>query len=100
MDIQVVTDDVPAFHLRIRCHDGLQMGQKIFLRARRSAKRGHKLSAHDVMTQNKAPRSMTLVFEFASLYMTRCKGQTRMFAFERLNSSQFVSTHRTLTLLE
>jgi len=52
------------------------------------------------MTQNKAPRSMTLVFEFASLYMTRCKGQTRMFAFERLNSSQFVSTHRTLTLLE
>ncbi len=100
MDIQVVTDDVPAWHLRIRCHAGLQMGQKIFLRAPRSAKRGHQLSGHDVMTQKKAPRCMTLVFEFASLYLTGCKGQTRMFAFERLNSRQFVSPHRTLTLLE
>jgi hypothetical protein len=50
------------------------MSQKIVLGARRSAQWGHKLSGNDVMTENKASRSMALVFEFASLDMTRCKG--------------------------
>src|SRR5215469_11399352 len=66
MDIQVVTDDVPAFHLGIRCHEGLHMSQKIVLGARRSAKWRHKLSGDDVMTEHKASRSMALVFECAS----------------------------------
>ena len=81
MDIEVVTDNVPAGDQRIGGDDRLHMGQEILLRTRRAAKRGQQLSRDYIPGQNEATGSMTLVLEFASLHMTWCQRETGMFAF-------------------
>ena len=81
MDVEVVTDDVPAADERIGRHDGLHMGQEIILGARGSAKRSQEFATDHVPAQNEAPCSMALVLEFASLYMAWCKRESRMLAF-------------------
>ncbi len=48
MSVQVITDDIPMARLGIGRDDGLQMGQEIGFRARRSARGSQDLSGDDI----------------------------------------------------
>src|ERR1700726_4867734 len=99
MDIEVITDDVPARDRGISGDDGLHMGQEIFFGARGTTKGSHQLSGHDIATQDKGARAMTFILEFASLHMTWCQREAGVLAFERLHASQLVGTDGTFSLL-
>ena len=71
MDVEIVTDNMPAGHMGIGGHHCLDMGQEICFFPRRAAKRGQQLSRDHVTTENETARSMTLILEFASLHMAR-----------------------------
>jgi hypothetical protein len=64
---------MPTRDLRISGDDSLGMRQEIIFSARRSAKRSHKFSRHDIAAQNKAAGAMPLVLEFTSLDMAWCQ---------------------------
>jgi hypothetical protein len=66
---------------RVSGHDGLHMCQEIFLGARGPAQGRYQLSRHDVTAQDKATRPMTLILEFASLYMAWCQRKSGVLAF-------------------
>ncbi len=93
MDVEVVTDNMPARDLWGSFHHGLHMGQEIFLGTRRAAKRSQELSRHHVATQDEATSAMTLIFKFPSLYMAWGQRQSGMFAFQGLNPGELVRTH-------
>src|SRR6266496_2460054 len=99
MNIEVITDYMPACGLGIAGHDCLHVGQKIFLRSRGSSVRGDDLSRHDIAAENDATRSMPLILEFASLHFSAGQRQSWMFALKRLDACQFVCAHRPLALL-
>ncbi len=61
MNIEVITDHMPACGLGIAGNDCLHVGQKIFLRSRGSSVRGDDLSRHDIAAENDATRSMPLI---------------------------------------
>ena len=98
MDVEVVTDDVPARDRGIGGDDGLHMGQEIFFGARGTTKGGNKLSRHHVATENKATGAMTLVLEFPSLYMAWGQWESGMRACKRLHAGQLIGTQCALTL--
>ena len=99
MDVEVVTDYMPADGLGIGGNNGLHVGQKIFLRARGSSVRGDDLSRHHIAAENDAARAMALILEFASLHFSGGQRQSWMFALKRLNAGELVCAHRPLALL-
>jgi len=61
MNIEVVTDKVPASSLWISRDDCLHMGQKIFLRARGSSVGSHQFSRHHITAENEGACTQILV---------------------------------------
>src|SRR2546421_12978594 len=91
MDIQIVTDDVPALGLWIGGNHGLQMCQEIGLHARGSARWRQKLSRDDMAAQDERQCSVTHIFEFAPLDFAGSQGESRMLVQKALARR---STHR------
>lgn len=98
MNVQIITDKMPAGGLGISGDDGLHMGQKIVFLPRRATERGQQLSGDHIPTENESTGAMALVLKLASLHMAWRERQTGMFAFERLDPGQFIRTHRALAL--
>ncbi len=82
MGVQLVTDDMPASGLWISRDDGLHMRQKISLGSRWPAGRSQQLSSHHVAAENEGTRAMAYVFEFTTLDLPRCQGQSWMLAWK------------------
>src|SRR5712692_2061828 len=73
MDVEIITDKVPARGLLIRSHHRLDMRKAIFLGPRRSATGSDELSADHIPTQDKGAGAMTNVFKCAALHFSRGK---------------------------
>ena len=71
MNVEVVTNEVPASGLGIGRHDGLDVGQKIFLRARGSGVGSHQLSGHHIPTENEGTSAVARVLKLAPLDFSR-----------------------------
>lgn len=80
MGVQPVADDVPPLDLWCRLNQGLD------------------LAGDDIPTENKRAGAMPDVLKFAPLHFSGRQRQARMFAFQGLHSSQFISTHRVFSL--
>src|SRR5712692_10140452 len=74
MDIQIVTDDVPALGLWVSRNHRLHMCQEIGLRPRGSTRGGQNLSGGDMAAEDECPGSMTDIFEFAPLDFAWSRG--------------------------
>src|SRR5438105_2548854 len=74
------------------------MSQKICLSACGTTERSHDLSADDISTQDKGASPMPKIFKFAPFDFSRSQGQTWVFAFQGLDSRQFIGTHRAFSL--
>lgn len=98
MGVQPVADDVPPLDLWCRLNQGLDMGEKIGFGAGRAASWGQDLAGDDIPTENKRAGAMPDVLKFAPLHFSGRQRQARMFAFQGLHSSQFISTHRVFSL--
>lgn len=98
MNVEVVTDDVPAFHCGIARHDGLHMRQKIFLGARGSSKGSHELARDDITAENEGAGAVTDVLKLAPLHFARCQRQAGMLALKGLDSGQFIRAYRPFVL--
>lgn len=87
MDVQVVTDHMPAGNLGIGGHDGLHMSQKIILRTGRTGVGSQQLSRHHISTENEGTGTVARVLKFASFHFARNQRQAWVLAFQRLNPS-------------
>src|SRR6266516_4438026 len=93
MDVEIVTDKMPAGGLGIGGNDGLHMRQEIFLGARGSTERSHNLSADHIPTQDEGACAMANRLKLASLDLSRSQRQPWVFALESLDPGQFIGTH-------
>ncbi len=98
MDIQIVTDDVPALGLWVSRNHRLHMCQEIGLCPRGSTCGGQNLSGDDMAAEDERPGSMTDIFEFAPLDFAWSQGQSRMLALQGLHPGQLVGTDRLFAL--
>ena len=87
MNVEVVTNEVPASGLGIGRHDGLHMGQKIVLGARRAGVGSQQLSRHHIPTENEGPCAVARVFKLTPLHFSRNQRQSWVLALQRLNPS-------------
>src|SRR5947209_19596699 len=93
MRIEIVTDDMPAYGLRVGGDHRFEMRQEIGLRARGSTRRGHNLSRDHIAADDKGARPMADILEFAPLDFAGSQGQSWMLAFQGLHPGQLISTH-------
>jgi hypothetical protein len=98
MDVEIVTDKMPAADLGSSGHDRLHMRQKIFLRARRSSVWSHNLARHHITTDNKSSCAMANVLKLAALSFSRSQGQSWVLALQGLDPGQFIGAHRPFSL--
>src|SRR5437763_9512932 len=98
MDVEIITDDMPAGGRWIGGHHALDMRQKILLGARGSATGSDDLSAHYIPTHDEGTGAMAKILKFATFDFSRGQGQTRMLAFKCLHSGEFIGTHGAFSL--
>jgi hypothetical protein len=98
MNVEVVTNEVPASGLGIGRHDGLDVGQKIVLCTRGSSVRSEQLSGHHIPTENEGTSAVARVLKLAPLHFSKSQRQSWVLALQRLNPGQFIGTHRPLPL--
>src|SRR6266849_4260514 len=98
MDVEVVTDKMPAGGLGIGGHDGLHMGQKILLCARGSSVGSHDLSGHHISTEDEGTGAVTGVLELASLHFSGSQRQSGVLTLQGLNPGQFIRADRAFAL--
>src|SRR5436305_231431 len=99
MDVEVITDKMPTRDLRISGDDGLGMRQKIILSARGPTGGGQDLTCYHITAHDHRARPMAEIFKLSPFDFVRSQRQSRVLAFQGLDSCQFVWTHRVLTLL-
>jgi len=66
MDVEIVTDEMPAHGQRIGGHRALGMTQKIGFRAGRATGRRNHLAAGDIEVEQKGSRSVTNILKLAT----------------------------------
>lgn len=98
MNVKIITDHMPTGGLGIGRNDGLHMSQKILLRAGGSGVGSQQVSGHHIPTENEGTGAVARVLKLAPLHFAGSQRQARVFALQRLHPSQFVGTHRPLTL--
>src|SRR5947209_2385378 len=100
MDVEVVTDKMPTGHVGIGSHHRLDMDQKIGLGPRGSCIGSHYLSCDHISTDDEGARPMANVLKFASLHFSGSQRQSWVFAFQCLDSGQFIGAHRPFSLFD
>src|SRR5512135_3296585 len=100
MDVEVVTDEMPAGDLRISSYDRLHVGQKIFLRTRGSGMGSHQLSRHHVTTKNESTCAVARVLKLASLHFSRSQRQSWVLALQSLHPGQLIRADRPFALFD
>src|SRR5437879_5963213 len=94
MDVEVITDKVPAGDLGIGGHDGLHVSEKIVFLPRRSGGGSQQLSRHHIPTENEGACAVARILKLAALHFSRSQRQAGMLALQGLHPGQFIGTHR------
>jgi hypothetical protein len=71
MNVEGITDEMPARGRGISGHDRLHMGQKIGLGACGSRRGSHQRSGHHIATENEGAGAVADGLELASLHFAR-----------------------------
>jgi hypothetical protein len=98
MNVEVVTDKMPAGGLGIGGHDRLHMGQKILLRPRGSSVGSHDLSAHHISTEDEGTGAVAGIFKLASLHFSGSQRQSGVLTLQGLDPGEFIRADRSFAL--
>jgi hypothetical protein len=80
MDIEIVTNKMPAGGLLISGNDRLHMREKICLCSRGSGVGSHNLSSHHIAAEDKSACAVANVLKLASLHFSGSQRQAGVFA--------------------
>src|SRR6266568_1667003 len=98
MDVEIVTDKMPAGGLGSSGNDRLHMRQEIFLRSRGACVGSHHLPGHHIATDNEGAGAVANVLKLASLHFSGSQRQSWVLALQSLNPGQFIGAHRPFSL--